>query len=267
MEMLVTRRHSKAYAPARASLPTADPITVFTVKVSRAESLGALAQLFGLDPEACEAQAAEAAAARARARTARAARPAEATEANEAKGQATAGQPSPRWAPVNPPAMSEFDSEVAPAAETSPMSPTPFVAAAAVPDPAEPISIPEPAVAQPGLCSAAALVSEEEQADLRCLCTLAECEDSKLQATAMTVVNRCRLAVASALFAHGRREAGALTGQGLVQGHDRGGGSWRLQVKQEAFPSEYSHRNRVLVGAMVRCDSGPSVAPAVAPLC
>jgi hypothetical protein len=215
MEMLTSRRHAKNYSPLRAALPGPEPIEVVTQHLSRAKTLRQVAAVFGLDDRACDAI------------------------------QATRGplrqppRPSPTAGPTAP--LSKADdgattaAPTAPTTAAAPSTPATPAAAAAPATPATPASLTWAAEATDlsvptamALGATAMAVTEAEQADLRTLCTLAECEDSKVLVTAMALVNRCRLAIAAARFAP-RPDL-------------------ELNVRQECFSADFSHRNRVLIG-------------------
>jgi hypothetical protein len=81
--------------------------------------------------------------------------------------------------------------------------------------------------------------------------TLAESEDSPLQARAMAVVNRARLAVAKAHFR--ARHGGPTPPRTAAAAAARGcGAEVCLDAWQGEFPEDFSHRNRVLIGSVVR---------------
>ena len=127
-------------------------------------------------------------------------------------------------------------------------------------------------------------ISSVESEDISTLSTLAECNDSRHQVKAMTLVNRCRLEVAKSVFANCHRPQGKInklsesnvnaTGkrrrseedddrhveEGKTKGtfsigdtKDNGVGQnheLALFVRQDHFSVEYSHRNRVLIGSI-----------------
>ena len=106
-------------------------------------------------------------------------------------------------------------------------------------------------------------VTNDEHADLRCVMTLAESEDSPQQADAMAVVNRARLAVTSARFcaahtftmprtaptAENPTVADKISANATKTSLDN---EVYLDAKQGVFPEDYSHRNRVVIGSVLR---------------
>ena len=106
-------------------------------------------------------------------------------------------------------------------------------------------------------------VTYDEHADLRCVMTLAESEDSPQQADAMAVVNRARLAVTSARFraAHTlTMPRNATTAANPTVADKVSANATKtfldnevhLDAKQGVFPEDYSHRNRVVIGSVLR---------------
>lgn len=122
----------------------------------------------------------------------------------------------------------------------------------------------EPILAGVNLHDTAALmplsVTAEEHADLRCVMTLAESEDSPQQSDAMAVVNRARLAVTKARFlaAHSSPQTTPIVATAAAAQDSASANkscpesAVRLDAKQGVFPEDYSHRNRVLIGSVRR---------------
>ena len=113
-----------------------------------------------------------------------------------------------------------------------------------------------------------------EYDDLKALAILAESDDSKMQLKAMTLINRCRLTVALSKFsvqysaAMGVKNDGQVTAvkrrRTNIDGDDgqcarklasgiqyrSSSGTLVLLVRQDYFSSDFSHRNRVLIGSV-----------------
>ncbi len=117
-------------------------------------------------------------------------------------------------------------------------------------------------------------VTSAEYDDLKALAILAESDDSKMQLKAMTLINRCRLTVALSKFsvqysaAMGVKNDGQVTAvkrrRTNIDGDDgqcarklasgiqyrSSSGTLVLLVRQDYFSSDFSHRNRVLIGSV-----------------